>query len=78
MKHTETTQPAPVKRLFGTNGVRGRAGIDMTPDLTLRIGIALGSMRNGASDSEQLPGTTVVTPCSSAGKAYGSQNSCAS
>jgi len=48
MKHTETTQPAPVKRLFGTNGVRGRAGIDMTPDLTLRIGIALGSMRNGA------------------------------
>ncbi len=39
--------PGTEKRLFGTNGVRGRAGIDMTPDLVLRIGIALGSMRKG-------------------------------
>ena len=36
------------------------------------------SARSGASDSEQLPGTTVVTPCSIAGNAYGSKHSCAS
>lgn len=47
MKQPETTQSLSGKRLFGTNGVRGRAGIDMTPDLVLRIGIALGSMRKG-------------------------------
>lgn len=35
------------KRLFGTNGVRGIVGTDMTPDLALSIGLALGSMRNG-------------------------------
>jgi len=35
------------KRLFGTNGVRGVVGIDMTPDLALSIGLALGSMRKG-------------------------------
>ena len=36
------------------------------------------SARSGASDSEQLPGTTVVTPCSIAGNAYGSKHSWAS
>ncbi len=35
------------KRLFGTNGVRGIIGKDMTPDLVLSIGLALGSMRKG-------------------------------
>lgn len=35
------------KRLFGTNGVRGVAGEDMTPDLVLRIGAAFGSVRTG-------------------------------
>lgn len=35
------------KRLFGTNGVRGVVGKDLTPDLVLAIGEALGSMRNG-------------------------------
>jgi phosphomannomutase/phosphoglucomutase len=35
------------KRLFGTNGVRGVIGQDMNPDLVLRIGAALGSMRKG-------------------------------
>jgi phosphomannomutase/phosphoglucomutase len=35
------------KRLFGTNGVRGVVGEDMTPGLALRIGAALGSMRKG-------------------------------
>lgn len=35
------------KRLFGTNGVRGVVGKDLTPDLVLAIGQALGSMRNG-------------------------------
>lgn len=35
------------KRLFGTNGVRGVIGKDMTPDLVLRIGKALGTMRKG-------------------------------
>ena len=36
------------------------------------------SARRGASDNEQLPGTTVVTPCSIAGNAYGSKQSWAS
>jgi phosphomannomutase / phosphoglucomutase len=35
------------KRLFGTNGVRGVVGETMTPDLVLKIGVALGSMRKG-------------------------------
>ena len=35
------------KRLFGTNGVRGIVGKDMTPELVLSIGLALGSMRKG-------------------------------
>ena len=35
------------KRLFGTNGVRGVIGQDMNPELVLRIGAALGSMRRG-------------------------------
>jgi phosphomannomutase/phosphoglucomutase len=35
------------KRLFGTNGVRGIIGRELTPDLVLTIGIALGVMRKG-------------------------------
>jgi phosphomannomutase / phosphoglucomutase len=35
------------KRLFGTNGVRGVAGKDLTPELVFSIGIALGHMRKG-------------------------------
>ena len=35
------------KRLFGTNGVRGVVGKDLTPDLVLRIGEALGTIRQG-------------------------------
>jgi len=35
------------KRLFGTNGVRGVVGKDLTPELVLTIGEALGTMRNG-------------------------------
>ncbi|MCK9307939.1 MAG: phosphoglucosamine mutase [Methanoculleus sp.] len=35
------------KRMFGTNGVRGVIGEMMTPDLVLKIGAALGSMRKG-------------------------------
>jgi len=35
------------KRLFGTNGVRGVAGKDVTPELVFSIGRALGYMRKG-------------------------------
>lgn len=35
------------KRLFGTNGVRGIVGKDMTPALAFSIGLALGCMRKG-------------------------------
>jgi phosphomannomutase/phosphoglucomutase len=35
------------KQLFGTNGVRGIVGRDMTPDLVMRIGMALATMRKG-------------------------------
>jgi phosphomannomutase/phosphoglucomutase len=35
------------KRLFGTNGVRGIVGSDMTPELSLKIGAAFGTMRRG-------------------------------
>jgi phosphomannomutase/phosphoglucomutase len=40
--------PPRAKRLFGTNGVRGEIGRDMHPDLVLRIGLALGSLRGGS------------------------------
>ena len=36
------------KRLFGTNGVRGIVGTDITPDLVYTIGKALGTMRPGS------------------------------
>ncbi len=36
------------KRLFGTNGIRGIVGTEMTPDLALRIGAALATMRRGS------------------------------
>jgi phosphomannomutase / phosphoglucomutase len=35
------------KKLFGTNGVRGVFGKDLTPDLVVSIGQAFGSMRKG-------------------------------
>ena len=35
------------KRLFGTNGVRGIVGKEVTPELALRIGGTLGMMRPG-------------------------------
>jgi phosphomannomutase / phosphoglucomutase len=35
------------KKLFGTNGVRGIVGKDLTPDIVLAIGQALGKMRKG-------------------------------
>jgi phosphomannomutase / phosphoglucomutase len=35
------------KRLFGTNGVRGIAGKDITPELVFTIGKALGHLRTG-------------------------------
>lgn len=35
------------KKLFGTNGARGVAGKDMTPELVMKIGLALGKMRKG-------------------------------
>jgi phosphomannomutase/phosphoglucomutase len=35
------------KRLFGTNGVRGIVGKEMTPDLAMKIGMALASERSG-------------------------------
>ncbi|MBP2144762.1 phosphomannomutase/phosphoglucomutase [Methanofollis sp. W23] len=35
------------KQIFGTNGVRGVVGEAMTPDLVMRIGMALGTMRKG-------------------------------
>ncbi|NYT05622.1 MAG: phosphoglucosamine mutase [Methanomicrobiales archaeon] len=41
------TEAQKKKQLFGTNGVRGIVGRDMTPLLAMRIGMALGSMRKG-------------------------------
>lgn len=35
------------KKLFGTNGVRGIVGTDLTPELVLFIGEAFGTMRKG-------------------------------
>ena len=37
----------PEKQLFGTNGVRGVIGEQMNPELVMKIGMALGSMRKG-------------------------------
>jgi phosphomannomutase/phosphoglucomutase len=36
------------KRLFGTNGVRGIVGKDLTPELVVTIGEAFGTMREGS------------------------------
>jgi phosphomannomutase / phosphoglucomutase len=44
---TDMTAQKLQKRLFGTNGVRGIAGKDMTPELVFSIGCALGQMRKG-------------------------------
>jgi phosphomannomutase/phosphoglucomutase len=41
------TEQKKTKRLFGTNGVRGIIGTDMTPPMVMRIGAAFGSMRKG-------------------------------
>ncbi|MGE5832454.1 MAG: phosphoglucosamine mutase [Methanomicrobiales archaeon] len=41
------SEEKPGKRLFGTNGVRGVVNEDMSPELALGIGSALGSMRRG-------------------------------
>jgi len=35
------------KRLFGTNGVRGITGKELTPELAMKIGSSLGTMRKG-------------------------------
>lgn len=35
------------KQLFGTNGVRGIVGTELTPELVLKIGLALGTLRKG-------------------------------
>ena len=35
------------KRLFGTNGVRGVVGKEMTPDLAMKIGMAIATIRPG-------------------------------
>ncbi|MDD3407480.1 MAG: phosphoglucosamine mutase, partial [Methanomicrobium sp.] len=35
------------KQLFGTNGVRGIIGESMNPGLVMKIGLSLGTMRNG-------------------------------
>ncbi|KAF1078596.1 phosphoglucosamine mutase [Methanogenium sp. MK-MG] len=37
----------PEKQLFGTNGVRGIIGEEMNPELVMKIGMALGTMRKG-------------------------------
>jgi len=47
MDLTKMTIKKMQKRLFGTNGVRGVIGKDITPELALRIGQALGTMRPG-------------------------------
>ena len=42
------TSKSHKKRLFGTNGVRGIVGSDMTPELVYFIGAALGTLRKGS------------------------------
>ncbi|MDH7571310.1 MAG: phosphoglucosamine mutase, partial [Armatimonadota bacterium] len=42
-------------RLFGTDGLRGRANYDLTPELAVRVGLAAGMvLRDGK------PGTVVL------------------
>ncbi|WP_292370792.1 phosphoglucosamine mutase [Methanoregula sp. UBA64] len=45
--YTKMTVKKMSKQLFGTNGVRGIVGKEITPQLALRIGEALGTMRPG-------------------------------
>ena len=70
---TEAFTPAPVDA-----GVEGRFGHLLDQAEHAAEGGSRGRPAAGASDSEQLPGTTVVMPCSMAGNAYGSKHSWAS
>ncbi len=47
-----TSEAVPVRRLFGTDGVRGVANRDLTPELALSIGRGLGA--------DLAPGSTVL------------------
>ena len=52
------------KRLFGTNGVRGVVGKDITPDLVHTIGKALGTLRPGCiavGRDTRTTGETLIT-----------------
>ena len=42
-------------RLFGTDGLRGRANVDLTPELALRVGLAAGRVLGGGK-----PGTMIL------------------
>jgi phosphomannomutase/phosphoglucomutase len=46
-RQTNMTTTKQSKRLFGTNGVRGVVGKEMTPEMVLHLGAALGSLRKG-------------------------------
>src|SRR5205823_14562716 len=45
--HTHHTNEKLVARLFGTDGVRGVANLDLTPELALRLGRAAGHVLGG-------------------------------
>jgi phosphomannomutase/phosphoglucomutase len=56
------------RRLFGTNGYRGVVGIELTPDMAVRLGYAIGSYhrggalavgRDGRSSGEMLQGALI-------------------
>jgi phosphomannomutase/phosphoglucomutase len=49
------------KRLFGTNGVRGVIGQEMTPQLVLSIAEAFGTMRRGCIGVGRAPRTSGET-----------------
>lgn len=70
-------EPKPSPQCQSTPASNVGSGISSI-SRNMRLNASRWSARSGASDSEQLPGTTVVTPCSIAGNAYGSKHSWAS
>lgn len=57
-KHTKSQKQA-LKKVFGTDGVRGEAGGVITPSLCLRLGIAAGLYFHNTQDSK-IPSTNKI------------------
>ena len=59
------------KRLFGTSGVRGVVNVDLTPELALKIGLALATLKKRGADFTLAHDTRISSPTISSALASG-------